>query len=185
MADELPRAAEPGHDAPELAEARSVLLEQDFDGGSLYALRAAVAAHAAEAGLSGTRLYDVVTAAHELAANAVRHGAGNGRLSLWVADGALHCQVHDTGPSTVTRVAVPPAAVPPAAVPPAGGTRADAGASAAAARPASWPAEHGHGLWVLGQVADQFTIDRGSSTTATAAFYLGASRPGPGESAGG
>jgi hypothetical protein len=41
-----------------------VILEQDFDFGSLYALRAAVSAHAAEAGMTGARLYDVVTAAH-------------------------------------------------------------------------------------------------------------------------
>ena len=52
------------------------VLDQAFDGDSLYALRAAVAAHAAEAGLPRQRVYNVVTAAHELAANAVRHGAG-------------------------------------------------------------------------------------------------------------
>ena len=74
------------------------LLEQAFDSGSLYALRAAVAAHAAAAGLSRCRVYDVVVAAHELAANAVRHGAGHGRLRLR-ADGAfLYCQVSDDGP---------------------------------------------------------------------------------------
>jgi anti-sigma regulatory factor (Ser/Thr protein kinase) len=75
------------------------LLEQDFDRGSLYMLRAAVAAHAADAGLSGPRVYDVVLAVHELAANAVRHGAGRGRLRLR-ADGAfLCCQVSDDGPA--------------------------------------------------------------------------------------
>jgi hypothetical protein len=38
-----------------------------------------------------------------------------------------------------------------------------------------WPEEHGHGLWVIGQVADQFTIDRSEAATiATAAFALGA-----------
>ena len=72
-------ASEPGRT---LSEADRVVLEQDFDVGSLYALRAAVSAHAAEAGLAGNRLYDVVTTAHELAANAVRHGAGHGRLRL-------------------------------------------------------------------------------------------------------
>src|ERR1700753_4125006 len=74
-----------------------LLLEQDFDVSSLYSLRAAVAAHAARAGLTGNQLYDVVTGAHELAANAVRHGAGHGRLRLGRADGVLRCEVSDDG----------------------------------------------------------------------------------------
>ncbi len=37
--------------------------------------------------------------------------------------------------------------------------------------------EHGHGLWVVSQVADWFSIDRnGAATTATAAFTLGSGR---------
>ena len=44
----------------------SAVLDQAFDGDSLYALRASVAAHAAEAGLSRQRVYDVLAAAHEL-----------------------------------------------------------------------------------------------------------------------
>jgi anti-sigma regulatory factor (Ser/Thr protein kinase) len=71
---------------------------------SLYALRSAVAAHAAAAGLPQARVYDVVLAAHELATNVVRHG---------------------------------------------------------------------HGLWVIGQVASQFAVDHGpAGTTATAVFTL-------------
>ena len=50
-------------------------LEQAFDKGTLYALRAAVAAHAAAAGLGPSQVYDVTAVAHELAANAVVHGA--------------------------------------------------------------------------------------------------------------
>ena len=83
----------------------TAVLDQAFDGDSLYALRAAVAAHAAEAGLPRQRVYDVVTAAHELAANAVRHGAGRGRLRLWADGRSLHCQVSDDGPEE----RVPPA----------------------------------------------------------------------------
>jgi anti-sigma regulatory factor (Ser/Thr protein kinase) len=124
-------------------------LEQDFDAGSLYALRSAVAAHAAMAGLTPRRVYDVLVAAHELAANAVRHGAGHGRLRLETAGGMLICQVSDDGPA-------------------AAGERQDPGAGAA-----PWPAEYGHGLWVIEQIADQFTIDRGpAGTTVTAAFAL-------------
>jgi anti-sigma regulatory factor (Ser/Thr protein kinase) len=116
----------------------------------------------------------VVTAAHELAANAVRHGAGHGRLRLGLADGVLRCEVSDDG-----RFPVPDA--------PADDGDQDGGADCGApgggieARvvpagrdDAEWPEEHGHGLWVIGQVADQFTIDRSNAATvATAAFALG------------
>ena len=72
-------------------------LDQAFDGDSLYALRAAVAAHGSQAGLSEGRTRDLVLAVHELAANAVRHGAGQGRLRLWAAQDAVHCEVTDEG----------------------------------------------------------------------------------------
>jgi anti-sigma regulatory factor (Ser/Thr protein kinase) len=134
-----------GHDGTPAA------LEQDFDASSLYALRSAVSAHAAAAGLPRDRVYDVVAAAHELAANAVRHGAGCGRLHLQAADGVLTCQVSDAGAAAADGDAQP-----------AGST-------------APWPAEHGHGLWLIGKVADQFTIDRGPAGT-TATFTLSASR---------
>jgi anti-sigma regulatory factor (Ser/Thr protein kinase) len=137
---------EDGHAPSSDALAAPAPLEQEFDAGSLYALRSAVAAHAAAAGLSPARVYDVVAAAHELAANAVRHGAGHGRLRLHAAGGVLTCQVSDGGPAGADGA---PAAAPP------------------------WPAEHGHGLWIIGQVADQFTIDRSPpGTTATAVFTL-------------
>ena len=132
-------------------------LEQAFDSGSLYALRAAVAAHAAAAGLSRSRTYNVVAAAHELAANAVQHGAGRGRLRLWADSAFLYCQVSDDG------LASPGDQRP--------------------ARAASWRRERGHGLWVVTEVADQLSIDRGpAGTTATAAFALG-SPPGSGQPA--
>jgi anti-sigma regulatory factor (Ser/Thr protein kinase) len=141
---------EAGHGLPGGAPLGPALLEQDFDAGSLYALRSAVAAHAAEAGLPPDRVYDVVAAAHELAANAVRHGAGHGRLRLQAADGILTCQVGDDGPATAGRVEYP-----------------------GAEDETPWPAEHGHGLWLIGQVADQFTIDRGpAGTIVTAAFRV-------------
>jgi anti-sigma regulatory factor (Ser/Thr protein kinase) len=133
------------------------LLEQAFDSGSLYGLRAAVAAHAAAAGLSRSRVYDVVIAAHELAANAVRHGAGRGRLQLRTYGALLSCQVSDDGPAG----------------------SADQQPTGAAGR----HREHGHGLWVVGEIADQFSIDHGpTGTTATAGFALG-SPPGPAQPA--
>jgi anti-sigma regulatory factor (Ser/Thr protein kinase) len=118
-------------------------LDQAFDAGSLYPLRAAVAAHAAEAGLGRHQVYDVTAVAHELAANAVLHGAGHGQLRLWADDKFLYCQVTDDARDGQ-----------------AGGA-------------ASWPAEHGHGLWLAGQLADHVAIGRGpGGTTATVRFLL-------------
>jgi anti-sigma regulatory factor (Ser/Thr protein kinase) len=92
----------------------------------------------------------VVVAAHELAANAVRHGAGLGRLRLGADGGVLTCQVSDEAPAA-----------------------ADANHRHYAAMLGPWSAKHGHGLWVMEQVADQFKIERGrAGTTAIAAFML-------------
>ena len=58
-------------------------------------MRSAVAAHVA-AVTTDRRLVDtMVLIAHELSSNAVRHGGGTGRLRLWIAGSALHCQVTD------------------------------------------------------------------------------------------
>jgi anti-sigma regulatory factor (Ser/Thr protein kinase) len=80
------------------ASAPAPLLDQEFDSGTLYALRAAVQAHASQAGLSEDRVGEVVLAIHELAANAIAHGAGHGRLRMWERTDALSCEVVDTGP---------------------------------------------------------------------------------------
>jgi anti-sigma regulatory factor (Ser/Thr protein kinase) len=125
----------------------SLILDQPFDSGSLYALRSAVGAHAAEAGLSPPRVYDVVIAAHELAANAVRHGAGRGRLRLHSDGPLLYCQVSDDGPASGNGKPGPAPGTPP------------------------WPSQHGHGLWLIAQVADWLSVDHGpAGTTATARF---------------
>jgi anti-anti-sigma factor len=126
------------------------ILDQAFDAGTLYALRAAVAAHATEAGLPPGRSDDLVIAVHELAANAVRHGAGHGRLRIWRSDQALLCEIGDDG--------VPQTAKAPDA--------------------ARWRTEPGHGLSLVRQVADQASLRSGpSGTLATISFALGA--PGP------
>ena len=125
-------------------------LDQAFDADSLYALRAAVAAHAAAAGLGRSQVYDVTAVAHELAANAVVHGAGHGRVRLWADGGFLYCQVSDDGRDGLANQPAPPSD----------------GA-------APWPTEHGHGLWLARQVADHVGIGHGpSGTTATARFPL-------------
>ena len=136
-----------GQAAPSVGAA---VLDQAFDGDSLYALRAAVAAHAAEAGLSRQRVYDVAAAAHELAANAVRHGAGHGRLRLWADGQVLRCQVSDDGP---------------------------AGQDPARPDAAAWGREHGHGLWIIDEVADQVSLNRApSGTTVTVTFAISSPR---------
>jgi len=134
------------------------ILAQDFDAGALYALRAAVAAHVTQAGVPEPRVHDVVLAVHELAVNAIRHGAGHGRLVIVNRDGVLHCQVTDNGK-------------PPAA-------RVGAGAEPNTMSPddAPWPSEQGHGLWVARQVADHVSLQSGpGGTIATASF----TRPRP------
>jgi anti-sigma regulatory factor (Ser/Thr protein kinase) len=105
--------------------------------------------------MSEARAEDVIIAVHELASNAVRHGAGRGRLRIWNHDEALCCQVEDSGPE-------PRAAGP--------GARVGAGAGAAD----GWSYGHGHGLWLARQVADQMTVMSGpEGTRAAVTFTLG------------
>ncbi len=75
------------------------VLDQCFDANSLSALRAAARACVAHAGIPAERAADIVIALHELAANAIRHGAGSGRLRIWDRVGALYCRVDDGGPA--------------------------------------------------------------------------------------
>ena len=60
-------------------------------------LRHAVASCAQRAGLAGEKLGDFVVAVNELLTNAVRHGGGEGRLSLWRAGGSVVCEGADAG----------------------------------------------------------------------------------------
>jgi len=106
-----------GRDAgPPAARAAEPILEHALDGASLHQLRASVAAHAIQAGLPRRRASDLVIAAHELAANVVRHGSGSGRLRIWRHGHALHCQVTDEGGQPASHPDAPPHAthaVPP------------------------------------------------------------------------
>ena len=79
------------------SEARAEFDER-FDAATLHLLRERVAACAAAVGMPEDRAMYVTLAVHELAANAVRHGAGSGRLLIHAAGGALRCQVSDAGP---------------------------------------------------------------------------------------
>ena len=138
------------------ASTQAPLLDQEFDSGTLYALRAAVQAHASQAGLSEERVGEVVLAIHELAANAIAHGAGHGRLRMWERADALNCEVADAGPVGPSR--------------PTGPSDSPTGPSEVAD---PWPAAAGHGLWLVRQVADQLDLRSGPrGTRAMVTFAL-------------
>ncbi|MGH3188411.1 MAG: ATP-binding protein [Streptosporangiaceae bacterium] len=134
---------------------KALILDTRFDSGTLHTLRAAVQACASRVGLAGHRVDDIVLAIHELAANAVQHGAGAGRLRIWDLAGALRCQVDDGAPA-FDEPAVP-------------GAGPDGAKAAEPSMVSAW-AIPGHGLWVVQQVADQLRVTsspRGTSAMAT------------------
>ena len=154
-------AAGVGRAAP--ASAQALLLDQEFDSGTLYALRAAVQAHAGQAGLSEDRVGEVVLAIHELAANAIAHGAGHGRLRMWEQAGALSCEIVDAGPVGAGR---PTGPSPGGAGRPTGPSPGGAGRPTRPSEAADpWPAADGHGLWLVRQVADQLDLRSGPRGT--------------------
>jgi anti-sigma regulatory factor (Ser/Thr protein kinase) len=195
---------EPGRGAGRAmpASALTPILDQDFDSATLYALRAAVQAHADRAGLSENRINEVVLAVHELAANAIAHGGGRGRLRMWDLPGALSCEVVDGGlanaaaapggseapdpwPSPPGLSEVPGAAPAPSEA--QGAAPAPSEAQGAAPAPSeaqgaapglseaqgAWPAKDGHGLWLVRQVADHLDLRSGRrGTRAVVTFAL-------------
>jgi anti-sigma regulatory factor (Ser/Thr protein kinase) len=80
--------------------------------------------------------------ATELATNAIRHGAGTGRLRLWRSDQTVHLQVRDEGPG----MAQP---------------------ESAGRRPASLSSPGGRGLWKVRQISDRVDITANHGTTVT------------------
>jgi anti-sigma regulatory factor (Ser/Thr protein kinase) len=84
------------------AETEAVVFDERFDASTLHLVRGAVVAVAVDAGLTEDQASDVMLAVHELAANAVRHGAGAGRVLVHAAAGVLRCQISDAGPGTGT-----------------------------------------------------------------------------------
>ena len=86
------------------------------------------------------------------------HGAGHGRLRAWRHGQAMHCEITDDGPRADGGAARPPrrSMAPPGA--------------------AWWPAEHGHGLWVVSQLTDQASLRSGPGGTSASARLL---LPGP------
>lgn len=122
-------------------------MDQAFDGDGLYALRAALAAHASDMDLARGQLERLIIVAGELASNAVRHGGGSGRLRLWRDGAVLHCEVSDRGPGLPDTTA---------------GT----------VRP-NPTAGSGRGMWICRQLSDAVVISEGQSgSTVTAIIRL-------------
>jgi anti-sigma regulatory factor (Ser/Thr protein kinase) len=78
-------------DVPDRAERWS------FGLADLGQVRQWVDAHASAHGVSRHRLDDLSLALHEICTNSIRFGGGSGTLSVWIADGALICDVSDRG----------------------------------------------------------------------------------------
>ena len=131
----------PPHAADSARSARPVLfLDQLFDAQSLYQLRSAVAAHTAELGVPARQAHDILIAVHELASNTIRHGLGHGRLSGWTTQRLLIWTIADGER--------PGDLAPPAAL---DRTPADS-------PNLPWPVVPGHGLWLVGRVADRLIV---------------------------
>jgi anti-sigma regulatory factor (Ser/Thr protein kinase) len=139
MADsaDRPAAVERAQDAGAGAD----VVETTFDAGTFVMLRNTVAAHAGRLGLADERVLDLVLIVQELAANAVRHGAGHGRMRLWRSGtGDIVCEVSDPG------------------------TDADC-LHGHGFEPLPANAVGGRGIWLVRQLADAVDIRTGSDGT--------------------
>ena len=123
----------------DLPEPRAVAVELPFGHGGLADVRAAVLDAAVAAGVGAGPGAELALAMGEAAANSVRHGGGSGVLRVWEQDGALVCEVRDTG-----RLEDPLA-----------GRRAP-----------SPDAEGGRGLWLAHQLGDLVQVRSGERGTA-------------------
>ena len=133
---------------PARADGAPPVLDLGFDSGTLLIVRAQLRSCVRPLRFPEDQLEDVVLAVHELAANAVYHGGGAGRLRIWNLAGALYCQVDDGDMPTGS-----PAAMN------------------------SLPCERGHGLWVVQQLADEMQALSGpSGTSILIRFDRGAAR---------
>jgi anti-sigma regulatory factor (Ser/Thr protein kinase) len=98
----------------------------------LGALRAAVAAEAQKAGVTAPRAAELVVALHEVAMNALMHGAGDASAQTWSDEVAFVCEVTDRGLGLSETVA--------------------------GYEPPGEDGEHGRGLWLARQICDLVEI---------------------------
>jgi anti-sigma regulatory factor (Ser/Thr protein kinase) len=73
------------------------LIVLEFTAGSLHEPRLVAVEQAARHAMSSDRVGAVELVVNELAVNSVRHGGGSGTLRIWVEDGALICEITDSG----------------------------------------------------------------------------------------
>jgi len=147
--------AHPGWPGPARADGALLVLDLGFDSSTLQTARAEVRACVGHARFPGGQVEDVVLAVHELAANAVCHGGGAGRLRVWNLAEALYCQVDD---GDLMASATPEGALDQASL-------------------NSLPSEPGHGLWVVRRLADQMQSQSGpGGTSVLIRFDGGAAR---------
>lgn len=156
-----------GWPAPVPADGAAPVLDLGFDSGTLHTVRAQMRACVSHAGFPEGQAEDVVLAVHELAANAVSHGGGAGRLRVWNLAGALYCQVDDGDLPMSARQEGSHGGL---AVSKPGGASDRASVN-------SLPREHGHGLWVVQQVADEMqSLSGPGGTSVLVRFDRGATR---------
>jgi anti-sigma regulatory factor (Ser/Thr protein kinase) len=132
---------------PSATGSEVLAVDQLFDADGLYALRAALAAHASRLGAAPPVLDRLLIVVGELASNAVRHGGGSGRLRLWRTGTELRCQIIDQGSGM--------------ADPTAG------------SHPPGPMATSGRGMWICRQLCADLIIDSGNrGTVVTAVLSL-------------
>ena len=68
-----------------------------FEQRNLAEARSLVAGYAEHAGLTQTRVAELVLAVHEVAANSIAHGDGRGTLRVWHDPTGVVCEVRDRG----------------------------------------------------------------------------------------
>ncbi|GAA2841264.1 anti-sigma factor RsbA family regulatory protein [Kribbella solani] len=78
-------------DVPDRAE------RWEFGPGELSQVRQWLSGQASSHGVSRDRLEDLSLALHEVCTNSIRFGGGRGTLAVWIASGALICDVTDRG----------------------------------------------------------------------------------------
>ncbi len=123
-------------------------LDQAFERGGLYSVRAAVAAHASALGASPSQVGHLVLIASELVTNAVAYGGGTGRIRLWREESRVRCEISDKGPGIPETTDL--------------GFRQPAVSS-----------QSGRGLWVARTLCDEIDIVTGpSGTTVTVSMNI-------------
>jgi anti-sigma regulatory factor (Ser/Thr protein kinase) len=107
-------------------------------------VRRFVVAQATRFGLPLGRLDDLILAVNEVATNAIRHGAGSGRVRMWRDERYLLCEVSDAGRATEGLFNV----LPP-----------------------SPDSEGGHGMWITRQLCDLVEV-RALASGTTVRLYI-------------